>query len=57
MMEQAFLIEVLTNNPRKIVVLAGHGLEVVEQMPINIPAHEDNKHYLDTKRERMGHLI
>ena len=50
-------LRLLTNNPRKIVGLAGHGLEVVEQMPINIPAHEDNKHYLDTKRERMGHLI
>lgn len=50
-------IKLLTNNPKKIVGLAGHGLEIVEQMPINIPAHEDNKHYLDTKRERMGHLI
>ncbi|MBQ2380568.1 MAG: bifunctional 3,4-dihydroxy-2-butanone-4-phosphate synthase/GTP cyclohydrolase II [Akkermansia sp.] len=50
-------LRLLTNNPRKIVGLAGHGLEVVEQMPISIPAHEDNKHYLDTKRERMGHMI
>ena len=50
-------LRLLTNNPRKIVGLAGHGLTVEEQMPISIPAHEDNKHYLDTKRERMGHLI
>ena len=50
-------LRLLTNNPRKIVGLAGHGLEVVEQMPISIPAHEDNQHYLDTKRDRMGHLI
>lgn len=50
-------LRLLTNNPKKIVGLAGHGLEVVEQMPISIPAHEDNKHYLDTKRDRMGHLI
>ncbi len=50
-------LRLLTNNPRKIVGLAGHGLEVVEQMPISIPAHADNKHYLDTKRERMGHMI
>ena len=50
-------LRLLTNNPRKIVGLAGHGLEVVEQMPISIPAHDDNKHYLDTKRERMGHMI
>ncbi|MBQ9095882.1 MAG: GTP cyclohydrolase II [Akkermansia sp.] len=50
-------LRLLTNNPKKIVGLAGHGLEVVEQMPISIPAHEDNKAYLDTKRDRMGHLI
>lgn len=50
-------LRLLTNNPRKIVGLSGHGLDVVEQLPICIPAHEDNKHYLDTKRERMGHLI
>ncbi len=50
-------LRLLTNNPRKIVGLAGHGLSIEEQMPISIPAHDDNKHYLDTKRERMGHLI
>ena len=50
-------LRLLTNNPKKIVGLAGHGLEIVEQMPISIPAHADNKHYLDTKRDRMGHLI
>ncbi|MBR5887467.1 MAG: bifunctional 3,4-dihydroxy-2-butanone-4-phosphate synthase/GTP cyclohydrolase II [Akkermansia sp.] len=50
-------LRLLTNNPRKIVGLTGHGLTIEEQLPINIPAHEDNKHYLDTKRNRMGHLI
>ncbi len=50
-------LRLLTNNPRKIVGLAGHGLDIVEQLPINIPAHEDNRHYLQTKRDRMGHLI
>ena len=50
-------LRLLTNNPRKIVGLTGHGLSIVEQMPISIPPHEDNKHYLDTKRDRMGHLI
>ncbi len=50
-------LRLLTNNPRKIVGLAGHGMEVVEQLPISIPAHEDNQAYLDTKRERMGHMI
>ncbi len=50
-------LRLLTNNPRKIVGLAGHGLDIVEQLPINIPAHDDNRHYLETKRDRMGHLI
>jgi len=50
-------LRLLTNNPRKIVGLAGHGLDVVEQLPISIPPNEDNRHYLETKRDRMGHLI
>lgn len=50
-------LRLLTNNPRKIVGLAGHGLDVVEQLPINIPPNEDNRRYLETKRDRMGHLI
>ena len=50
-------LRLLTNNPRKIVGLSGHGLEIVEQLPISIPAHKDNQHYLDTKRDRMGHLL
>ena len=50
-------LRLLTNNPRKIVGLSGHGLEIVEQLPIAIPPHDDNRRYLETKRERMGHLI
>ncbi len=50
-------LRLLTNNPRKIVGLAGHGLDVVEQLPICIPPNEDNRRYLETKRNRMGHLI
>lgn len=50
-------LRLLTNNPRKIVGLAGHGLDIVEQLPISIPPNEDNRHYLETKRDRMGHLI
>ncbi|MDD6813706.1 MAG: hypothetical protein PUD60_04835 [Akkermansia muciniphila] len=47
----------MTNNPKKIVGLSGHGLEIVEQVPISIPPNEDNKRYLDTKRDRMGHTL
>ncbi len=50
-------IKLLTNNPKKIVGLEGYGLEVVERIPIEIEACEHNKHYLDTKKKRMGHLF
>lgn len=50
-------LRLLTNNPCKIVGLSGHGLDIVEQVPISIPPNADNKHYLDTKRDRMGHML
>ena len=50
-------LRLMTNNPRKIVGLSGHGLDIAEQVPISIPPNADNKHYLETKRDRMGHLI
>lgn len=50
-------IRLLTNNPKKIVGLAGYGLEVVEQVPLSLPANEHNERYLNTKRDRMGHRL
>ncbi len=50
-------IRLLTNNPRKVVGLAGHGLEVVERVPIAIPPNEQNRAYLRAKREKLGHLL
>ena len=50
-------IRLLTNNPRKVVGLAGHGLEVVERLPIAIPPNEQNWAYLQAKREKLGHLL
>jgi len=50
-------IRLLTNNPRKIVGLEGHGLEVVERVPIEIEANHINCRYLQTKRDKLGHLI
>lgn len=50
-------IRLLTNNPRKIKGLDGHGLEIVERVPIQLPPTEDNKRYLRTKKEKLGHLL
>ncbi|HFE54120.1 MAG TPA: bifunctional 3,4-dihydroxy-2-butanone-4-phosphate synthase/GTP cyclohydrolase II [Bacteroidetes bacterium] len=50
-------LRLITNNPRKIVGLQGHGLEVVERVPIEIPPNEINRRYLETKRDKLGHLI
>ena len=50
-------IRLMTNNPRKVVGLDGHKLEIVEKVPIRIIANEHNERYLGTKRDKMGHLL
>jgi len=50
-------IRLLTNNPRKIVGLAAHGLEVVDRVPIEIPPNDNNRFYLEVKRSKLGHLL
>ncbi len=50
-------IKLLTNNPKKIIGLEGYGIKIVERIPIVITPHENNSHYLNTKKEKMGHLI
>lgn len=50
-------IRLMTNNPKKVVGLEGYGLEIVEQMPIRLPANPHNHKYLETKRIRMGHTL
>jgi 3,4-dihydroxy 2-butanone 4-phosphate synthase/GTP cyclohydrolase II len=50
-------LKLMTNNPKKIVGLEGYGLEIVERVSLEIPAHGDNVKYLKTKREKMGHLL
>ena len=50
-------LRLLTNNPTKRVGLAGYGLEIVERRPIETSPNTVNHHYLETKRDRMGHLI
>ena len=50
-------IELLTNNPRKIVGLEAHGLRIVKRVSIKVPATRHNQRYLATKRDKLGHLL
>ncbi|MFH2122341.1 MAG: bifunctional 3,4-dihydroxy-2-butanone-4-phosphate synthase/GTP cyclohydrolase II [Pseudomonadota bacterium] len=50
-------MSLLTNNPKKIIGLEGYGIEVVERFPIEMEASEENRSYLQCKRDRMGHLM
>ena len=50
-------IRLMTNNPRKIVGLAGYDLEVVERVPVEIAPQDDNKKYLKAKKDKLGHLL
>lgn len=47
--------KLLTNNPKKVVGLEGFGLEMVEQIPLEAPVNDENRFYLKTKVEKMGH--
>lgn len=50
-------IRLMTNNPKKVVGLDGYGLEILEQVPIRVKANQHNRKYLQTKRQKLGHLI
>ena len=50
-------IRLLTNNPRKVVGLEGYGLTIVEQLPLKVPPNPHNARYLQTKRDKLGHLL
>jgi 3,4-dihydroxy 2-butanone 4-phosphate synthase/GTP cyclohydrolase II len=50
-------LRLLTNNPRKIVGLEGFGLTVVERVPLQTGTTARNRRYLETKRDRLGHLL
>jgi 3,4-dihydroxy 2-butanone 4-phosphate synthase/GTP cyclohydrolase II len=50
-------IRVLTNNPKKLVGLEGYGLEIVARVPIEPPPSDENRAYLDVKRDKLGHLL
>ncbi len=50
-------IRLLTNNPKKRVGLMGYGLEIVDNMPLEIESNKHNRLYLETKRDKLGHSL
>jgi 3,4-dihydroxy 2-butanone 4-phosphate synthase/GTP cyclohydrolase II len=50
-------LRLLTNNPRKLIGLAGYGLEMIERVPLVIEPGDENRRYLSTKRDKLGHLL
>jgi len=50
-------MRLLTNNPRKVKGIDGHGLAVVERVPLEVERNPHNEHYLQTKRDKLGHLL
>lgn len=50
-------LRLITNNPRKVVGLSGYGLEIAERVPLEITPNRHNARYLDTKKNKMGHIL
>ena len=50
-------LRIMTNNPRKIYGLEGFGLRIVERVPLEVPAHDGNRDYLQTKKDKLGHML
>jgi len=50
-------LRLLTNNPAKYIALSGYGLEIVERVPMEVAISDYSRHYMKTKKEKMGHLL
>jgi len=50
-------LRLLSNNPRKFTGLQGYGLDIVEQVPLQVEPNQYNKRYLSTKRSKLGHNL
>ncbi|HET9016709.1 MAG TPA: GTP cyclohydrolase II [Thermomicrobiaceae bacterium] len=50
-------VRLLTNNPHKLAALAEHGIAVVERVPLVVPPEPTNRHYLQTKQQKLGHWL
>ena len=50
-------MRLMTNNPSKYVAIGGYGLEIVERVPLEVGPTERSRKYLETKKNKMGHLL
>ena len=50
-------VRLMTNNPKKVVGLDGYGLRITERIPIQILANDNNRRYLETKKNKLGHIL
>ena len=50
-------LTIMTNNPKKLIGLEGHGLTIVDRKPIKILPKKKNKKYLETKKNKLGHIL
>jgi len=50
-------IRLMTNNPKKVIGLEGYGLEIVERVTIEVPITHENASYMQTKKDKMGHIL
>ncbi|MDR3689281.1 MAG: bifunctional 3,4-dihydroxy-2-butanone-4-phosphate synthase/GTP cyclohydrolase II [Fimbriimonas sp.] len=50
-------LRLMTNNPKKVMGIKGYGLEIVEHVPLIASHHSEREKYIETKREKMGHMI
>lgn len=50
-------VKLLTNNPKKISGISGYGIEILERIPLDVGTNDVNKYYLETKKEKMGHML
>ncbi len=49
-------VRLMTNNPKKLIGLKGHGIEITERVPLIMDTNQFNERYFETKKEKMGHL-